>query len=120
MRNHLKIALVLLLTLGGCALTPTEVRLSGHVARYEREAPPVEVANCLERSMRDIQGNVYTWRDTLPYGRIDVGGRAEEYGTIALFEISPRDSGSLIFVYLNQQVFQTDRPKFAAEFMRPC
>jgi len=106
--------------LQGCALTPNQVRQSGVVDHYDRPSKPAQVADCVERRLRNLNGNFTTWRDVTRWGGVDVGAQMTDYGTVALLEITANESGSRVFVYVHRDVFKGKEKQVANEMMAGC
>lgn len=110
----------LVLLLASCAITPNELRASRPEGEFLRRSAPPALAECFEQKLRNMHGDLTAHRELMPGGRIDVTGRTRDRGAVFIYEISPREDGSSILVYIHPDLFEGQRRSIAAQMVSGC
>lgn len=102
-------------------MTPAQVRQSGAAGYFDKAQAAEALGDCLERRIRNLNGEFTTFRTRTSSGQIELGVQMPDYGTVALLDIVPNSGpGSHVRVYVNPQMFKDKEKQAAGEFVAGC
>lgn len=108
------IAVLMLVAVGGCAMSPLQVVEQGKRFDFSSNTAPAVTAGCIARSAEEyvpgfvpgiLSANV---RAAAQPGVLEVVVRAGEAGTMALARVTPSATGSSVTIWVTPNAFAPD------------
>lgn len=110
-----KLLIAILISLGGCAMSPKEVKEYGYQFLDVSNASPLKTAGCLARNAANLPGALFTVQQVRP-GALEllVNETHDSPNTLSVWRIHNLSHGSRLTVYVSPRFIADPEAHFVA------
>lgn len=113
MRKLLVVALISVVNLGGCSMSPKHVKEYGYQFQSVSNTSPTATAACLTRNAAGLPGSLFTVQQWRP-GALELAVNEQPDNTLSVWRIHSLSHGSRLTVFISPQYFEDPEAHYMA------